>query len=81
MSVFMKATRMSPNKNGEVFRQSRRQQHSRDLEPKSGTVEVCTQRIFELSHHETRFHLFWSLSPVTLSCGQDFAGHLTLGTA
>ena len=61
---------------GEVFRQSHRQQHSRDLEPKSGTVEVCVQRICELPHHKMRSHLFWSLSPVTPTCGPDFAGHL-----
>ena len=47
--------------NGEVFRQSHRQQHSRDLEPRSGTVEVCVQRNFELSRHETRSHLCWPL--------------------
>ena len=61
----------------EVFRQSHRQQHSRDLKPRSGTVEVCIQRICELSHHETHSHLLWSLSPVTPACRPDFASHLS----
>ena len=62
--------------NGEVFRQSHHQQHSRDLEPRIGTVEVCVQRICELSHHKKRLDLFWFLSPETPQCGPDFVGRL-----
>ena len=67
------SNRDATEQNCEVFRQCHRRQYSRDLETRSGTVEVDIQRVCELSHHETRSHLLRSLSPVAPSRRPDFA--------